>query len=332
MKTAWQDRVLPACIALAAFCGCSPEAPDDTGFDEAAQLAEQVGDEAVMARVEQLAREHRADEKVDCDGYTAMDGFPACQLSRNAALEMVTTVLSSFGYEPSVVTLGEGPEARNVVAEHRGVVSPGEVVLVGAHIDAFHAGADDNSSGVAAMLEVAKWVAGARFARSVRFVGFDLEEYGAVGSTRFVRAGLADDVVIAVILECVGFVGPRQDGLPGLSLGDRGDFLLVVANDDSRGHARKLLALNHRHAFLKMKGLSASGDAWYPLTSALTRSDNGPMWLERIPAVMLTDTADLRNPNYHAPGDTAATLNAEFLGGAARVTLASVALFAELLP
>lgn len=312
--------------------GCTAEPPDTTGFARAAALARRVDPEAVMARVERLATEHAADDKVDCQGYQAKDGFPACELSRDAALEMVIEELSTHGYAPSVVTLGAGPEAHNVVAEKIGRDAPNEVVLVAAHIDAFHAGADDNSSGVAAMLEVARHVSEKRFSRTVRFVGFDLEEYGAVGSTRYVRAGLADDVVFAVVLECVGFVSPHQDALPGLSLGERGDFLLVVGNDDSREQARRLLALNHEYGFVKMQGITASGDGWYPLTSALTRSDNGPFWLERIPSVMLTDTADLRNPNYHEPGDRPRTLNLEFLGGATSVALASVALLAGLLP
>jgi hypothetical protein len=146
---------------------------------------------------------------------------------------------------------------------------------------------------------------------------------------------MARDVVFALILECVGYVSNApgsQEGLPGLAVGDVGDFLMLVSNGDSIDQASRMLALNHANGFLHTKGIAAGGSGWFPLTSALTRSDNGPLWLERIPAVMLTDTANLRNPHYHKASDTAETLNANFLGGATRVSVASVALFAELLP
>jgi hypothetical protein len=107
---------------------------------------------------------------------------------------------------------------------------------------------------------------------------------------------------------------------------------MIVANGDSIEHAQRMLALNHAHGFMHAKGVAAGESGWFPLTGALTRSDNGPLWLERIPAVMLTDTADLRNPNYHEPSDLPATLDPEFLKGATQISVGSVALFAELLP
>lgn len=322
-------------ILFFAATACAPDAPDETGFAEAAALAASVDEGDVTSSVAELARGHATDQKVSCEGYAPKDGLPACELSHDAAIAFVTETLAGFGYEPHSVVLGEGPPARNVVAERRGETHPEEAVVVAAHLDAFYSGADDDSSGVAVMLEAARIVATRRFARTVRFIGFDLEEYGSVGSTRYVEAGMANDVVLAIIMDCVGYssnADGSQSGLPGLSVGDVGNFLMVVANGDSIDHARRILALNHANGFVPMKGIAAGESGWFPLTSALTRSDNGPFWLRRLPALMLTDTADLRNPNYHEPADTADTLDGHFMAGAARIGVAAAALFAEPLP
>lgn len=327
-------RLTGAGLALL-FAACTPAAVDEAGFAEAADLAESVDPGNLERTVTTIANEHRDDVTVPCDGYEPKDGFPACELSRDAAVSEVADTLASFGYAPVVEPLGDSPPAFNVIAERQGETRPEEVILVGAHLDAFYSGADDNTSAVAALLEIARIVRSRRFARTVRFVGFDLEEYGAVGSTRYVAAGGADDVVLALILECLGYASSdpdSQDGLPGIDLGSRGDFLLVVANGDSIESARRSLALNHAFDFTSMKGLAAGGSAWYPLTSALTRSDNGPFWLESIPALMFTDTADLRNPHYHETTDTPETLSLPFFVGATQAVAASVGLFAQVLP
>lgn len=319
-------------LLVSTLCACTPAAPDEAGFPAAAAIAREVVADNVTRAVEELSNGHANDVKVSCSGYEVEDGFPACELSRDAAVAYVSQSLAGFGYDPRVVALGADPEALNVVAERPGTTLPGELVVVAAHLDAFYSGADDDSSGVAALLETARIVSTRSFSRTIRFVVFDLEEYGSVGSARYVAAGLANDVVFAIVLDCVGFATDApgsQEGLPGLSIGDVGDFLMVVANGDSIEQAQRILALNHSHGFMHAKGIAAGGDGWFPLTSALTRSDNGPLWLQRIPSVMFTDTADLRNPHYHRADDVPSSLRADFLTGATRLSVASVALFAE---
>jgi Zn-dependent M28 family amino/carboxypeptidase len=265
-----------------------------------------------------------------------MDKYPACELTSAAAVELVHDALADFGYEPEILALGSAPHvARNVVAELRGTTRPSEVVMVAAHVDAFYAGADDNSSGVAAMLEVARVAARRRFERTVRFVGFDLEERGSRGSTRYVEAGLADDVVEALILECVGYSDHRpgsQDSPLGFQLGDVGDSLVIAGNGDSVATAQRMLALNAQLELIELRAAIASGSAAYPFTGALLRSDNGPFWLRGLPAVMLTDTANYRNPHYHEASDTPETLDPEFLAASTRLIAASLAMLARAEP
>lgn len=322
-----------ACLALGA---CTFEAPQLDDPAAAQALAVEVEAQNLMPWVERLATDHLADARLSCDGYPAMDQYPSCELSSAAAIELVHATLSGLGYRTRIVTHGPDPDGpRNVVAELRGTAHPDEVVVIAAHLDAFYAGADDNSSGVAAMLEVARVAAGHRFERTVRFVGFDLEERGSLGSTRYVESGAADDVVAALVLECVGFTDRRansQDSPLGLQLGEVGDSLAVAANDDSQPIARTLFAVNNSLALVELRAVIAGGDGAYPLTGALLRSDNGPFWLRGLPAVMLTDTANYRNPRYHGPDDLPETLDPALLAGTTRLVAAALAVLARVQP
>lgn len=326
-------------VQLAALCclaGCVPEAPDLPNLDLAALLAQTVNAEAVMPWVEQLAHEHSADDKLSCEDFPPAEDYPSCELSRASAVDLVYTTFTALGFQTRRVMQGDAPHvAHNVIAEQLGVSRASEVVLVAAHVDAFYAGADDNSSGVAAMLEVARVVSQQRFARTVRFVAFDLEERGALGSTLYVDAGMADDVVAALVLECVGFTDftpGSQDSPPGLRLGDVGDSLALAANDDSVTIAQQMLALNDALDLIKLRAVIAGGSGAFPLTGALLRSDNGAFWLRGIPALMLTDTANYRNPHYHQPTDTPDTLDPVFLAQVTRLVAATVAVIAEMQP
>jgi Zn-dependent M28 family amino/carboxypeptidase len=321
---------------LVLLCGCALDGPQVSHVQQAEALAEAVDAERLMPWVERLSREHLADTKLPCAAFDTIDKYPACELTSTAAVELVRAAFAGFGYEPEIVDQGAEPYvSHNVIAELRGTSRPSEVVLVAAHVDAFYAGADDNGSGVAAMLEVARVAADQRFARTVRFVGFDLEERGSRGSTRYVDAGHADDVVAAMILECVGYTdrgAGSQDSPLGFQLGDVGDSLLIAANADSLGMAQRMLALNKELDLIELRAAVAGGSGAYPFTGALLRSDNGPFWLRGLRAVMLTDTANFRNPNYHEASDTPDTLDPEFLAAATRMVAASLAVFAQAEP
>lgn len=318
----------PAALAVL-LAACGPTPPELPDLGPARALAAEVQAENLLPLVERLAEGHLRDSPLDCTGYEVKDQYPACHLTRDDAVELVRSTLAGLDLPTQVLVQGD---AHNVEAELRGTTRPQEVVVVAAHVDAFHAGADDNSSAVAAMLEVARVAAAHRFARTVRFVGFDLEERGAVGSLRWTRAGRARDVVAALVLECLGFTAQTQDAPPGLVLGERGDFLAVGANESSEPLARTLLALNEELRVMPLRAVLAGGDGAFPFTGALLRSDNGPLWLQGVPAVMLTDTANFRNPNYHRASDMADTLDPAFLAASTRLVAASLAVLAEAEP
>ena len=322
-----------AAILVGVVAACAAPEPPAVDLDRARVLAEAVEAERLMPWVVELADGHRDDDKLGCDGIPPADGLPACDLSNRAARELIARTLEHQGYRVDTEELPGDEMAHVLSAEWPGTTHADEVVIVGAHYDAFHAGADDNSSGVAAMLAISGAVRHHRFARTIRFVAFDLEERGSTGSTRYVSAGHANGVVAALILEAVGYASTEpgsQESPLGLPLPDVGDFLLVVADDRSAPIAERMLALGGPMAQLPTVAIIARGEG--PMTAVLDRSDNAPFWSAGIPAVMLTDTANFRNAAYHTADDTPETLDPVFLAGVTRTTAGAVAELAELLP
>ncbi|RPH97359.1 MAG: M28 family peptidase [Calditrichaeota bacterium] len=315
---------------------CAPTAPDMKGVDSAITVAEDVVTTNLMPWIEQLAYVRAQDIRVNSEGYEAKELYPANELTRDASVKLVQEAFITMGYTPTTVVLGEGPQAAyNVAAEWRGSTRPQEVVLVAGHLDAFYAGADDNASAVAAMLEIARAVRKHRFARTLRFVAFDLEEFGSVGSTRYIQAGYADDIVAAVVMDLIGYASTEpnsQDDVLGLRLPDVGDFILLIGNANSSEWTQKVTALNHAYGLTKLISVIAPGDGAYFLSSVFMRSDHGVLWYKGIPALFFTDTANFRNPHYHLPTDTPETLDPEFLARNVKAIAAAAALYAEVLP
>jgi Zn-dependent M28 family amino/carboxypeptidase len=226
----------------------------------------------------------------------------------------------------------DGAEYHNVVATRDGEDPGRPWVVVAAHFDSTPRtpGADDNASGVAALLEVARLLRGERLGATVQFVGLNLEEVqnllgqfrlGSLAYARWLRAR-GQAVAGALVLEMLGYTGPHQAALLGLRLIRKvprvGNFLAAVGDWRSRA----LLAAFERAAapHLPVFGLAVPFRGW--VAPDTRRSDNARFWDEGYPALMVTDTADLRNPHYHTPGDVPESLDFGFL---ARATAAVAA-------
>ena len=192
-------------------------------------------------------------------------------------------------------------------------------MILGAHYDTVPGspGADDNASAVAVLLEVAKQVQGVTLSSSVRFVAFALEEYGYVGSTHHARRARdqAEKIDGMISLEMVGFTGPEQRYPPYINpkyYPNVGDFIGIVANEGSKGmlegvrRAFKTSIPNLPAEFIVVPG---NGEG----LEEVRLSDHSPFWDQGYPALMVTDTAFLRNPNYHLPTDTMESLDFEFM-------------------
>ncbi len=239
----------------------------------------------------------------------------------------IREALQRYGYDCSVERGGGGD---NVVASHGDPNAP--LVLVGAHYDSVKGspGADDNASGVAALLEVARAFAESPSALAandprvhVQFVAFDQEELGLLGSRAYCRSLQARGTSVAAMmsLEMLGFTSAYQTMVPGISVSSKqGDFLAVVANAESEHllsafqtpqATGAIRAVTGRRSDLPLECVRVGAGTE---AAALARlSDHGAFWDAGFPALLLTDTAFLRNPHYHMASDTPDTLDYAFL-------------------
>ncbi len=237
-----------------------------------------------------------------------------------AARDYLTAQLRAAGYAPAFqeVPYG-GTDYVNVIASIAGTTRPEETVLVGAHYDSVLGtpGADDNASAVAVLLELCRAFRGATPDRTVTFAFFTLEEppvfpSQAMGSAVYAAAAAArgEKIRAMLCLEMVGYFHDRRGSqsfpLPGMGFfyPTTPDFLAVVANLGSRRLARQVAASFRGSTDLPIETLATV--RWLP---GVDFSDHRWFWRQGCEAVMLTDTAFYRNPNYHGPGDTADTLD-----------------------
>ena len=316
-------------VLLLLASGCAPGMVDGATAEKARAIGKEVVGARVFADVLSLATLHSTDARVDCAGLnTRADTW--CNLTNATARRFVEERFRSLGLTPEFDDAEAHPVTSNVLAELRGTRKPDEVVLLGAHFDAFFMGADDNSSGVAVMLEVARLLATRPLARTVRFVGFDHEEIGLVGSTRHVQSKKRPTA--SLVLDCVGFSDSTpgsQGSLPGFPVPAAGDFLAAIANDVSRSKVEEVLQVVKGQETPAVLAIVAPGRGAGPLSGNLMRSDHAPFWLAGERAVFFTDTANFRNPNYHTRKDTPDTVNQEFLTGVARAAAMSIVVWGD---
>jgi len=252
-------------------------------------------------------------------------------IARYAALEAaaayIEATLASYGYTVNQQSFDVDEQTvRNieVVIEPREVEPAPEVVVVGAHYDSARdtAGANDNASGTAAVIELARLLRDLRGTakRRMRLVLFVNEEppyfqTDDMGSLRYARA-LAERnerVVAMYSLETLGYYtsasGSQQYPFPlGLLFPDRGDFVAFVGTPDARALVRASIGSFRSHtAFPSIGGVAP---AFIP---GIDWSDHWAFAQHGFPAIMLTDTAPYRYPHYHRATDTPNKVDTERL-------------------
>jgi Zn-dependent M28 family amino/carboxypeptidase len=206
-----------------------------------------------------------------------------------------------------------GRPARNLEVEIAGSGLSAGVIVIGAHYDSVRGspGANDNGSGVAATVELARLLADWRPRHAWRFVLFANEEppwfhTESMGSAVYARAARqrGEHIVAMFSLETLGYYSdaPGSQHYPfplNLVYPDRGDFVAFVGNLAGGGLVRETLAAFREHASFPSDGVAAPG--WLP---GIDWSDHWSFWREGWPALMITDTAPYRYPHYHTRRDT----------------------------
>jgi Zn-dependent M28 family amino/carboxypeptidase len=237
--------------------------------------------------------------------------YPALQ----RAAEYIELRFREAGYVPRrQAYLVSGREVANIEVERVGTTRPEQIAVIGAHYDAVGnaPGANDNASGVAALLELARRRAnGPAGSNTIRFVAFVNEEppyfmTDAMGSLAYAaRAAQRGEQIIGMIsLETIGYYSdaPGSQRYPApfhLLFPRRGNFLAMVSNIDSAPLLRRVAA-----AFRRATTLPAIASPVPARIPGVGWSDHWSFWQHGYRAVMFTDTAPYRYPHYHTRDDT----------------------------
>ncbi len=228
-----------------------------------------------------------------------------------------------------------GNTVRNLEARLPGTVQADDIIVVGAHYDSIigSPGANDNATGTAALIEIARLLARRRPARSMRFVAFVNEEppffqTDDMGSRVYARRARQDGekIVAMVSLETIGYFSDAQGSqwyafpFNLLSYPRTANFIGFVGNIASRGLVRQSVESFLRHAAFPAESVAAPG--WL---MGIGWSDHWSFWKEGYPAIMVTDTALFRYRHYHSMTDTPDKIDyprmARVTAGVARVVL-----------
>ncbi|MEG4319832.1 MULTISPECIES: M28 family peptidase [unclassified Microcoleus] len=194
-------------------------------------------------------------------------------------------------------------------------------IIIGAHYDTVPGtpGADDNATGVAVLLELARDLALQALKYPVQLVAFDMEEAGYFGSSHHAAKykQQQQSIRLMISLEMLGYCDrtPNSQSYPaGLKYfyPNCGNFIALIGNLRT---VRDMIALSRN---IRKVGQPCE---WLPVPNRglivpdTRRSDHVPFWDNGYPAIMVTDTANMRNPHYHQPSDRIETLDLDFLAG-----------------
>lgn len=246
-------------------------------------------------------------------------------------------IVDEFKAAGAEVTLQEGfvrgRRYNNVIA--RFGPRSGSLLVIGAHYDSnaytgsgagdphgfspdtHTPGADDNASGVAGLLELARLLGKRAQSQAIELVAYTLEEaphfrsehMGSVWHARALKAA-GRDIRLMLSLEMIGYFrdapGSQSYPFPGMShlYSDRGDFIALVGRFQNFAMMRRVKALMTGATGLPIHSINAP-----PFVPGIDLSDHRSYWDEGFPALMVTDTAFYRNPHYHRAGDTYDTLD-----------------------
>jgi hypothetical protein len=260
---------------------------------------------------------------------------------RTFTRDYISQQLKTCGFSPELQPFDRGI---NVFAERKGTDSKAGAILVAAHYDTVtkSPGADDNATGVAAVLEVARLLGDRATVRTLQVAFFDREEIGLLGSLAFAgSAARLKNLQGAIVLDMIGYAchtpGCQQypEGLTpqpfldaaGVTSPDQGEFIAVI------GDAEHPLLLG-TFAESPKADLPPVMTLPVPLKGVLTpdvlRSDHAPFWYKGIGAVLVTDTANLRSPHYHQSTDTLANIDRPFFAGSTQIVVNAVAKLLEI--
>jgi Zn-dependent M28 family amino/carboxypeptidase len=236
------------------------------------------------------------------------------------AAHYISEQFALFGYQVTRQPFDFGGNTyHNIIAEHTGNSLPEALLIVGAHYDSVSTtpGADDNASGIAGVLGLARALAGTQLARTVRFVAFALEEWPVYRSRNMASHHYAlslkeknEHVEGMICLEMIGYFCDREGcqryPFPFMNkvFPKAGNFISMVGNTRSKSFTERMAQSFRQGTDLPVVTLNAPA-----IVIGIDFSDHWSFNKLGYEALMVTDTAFYRNPHYHAPTDLPDTLD-----------------------
>ncbi len=252
-------------------------------------------------------------DNIGSRGYNQKDAL-------DQSIDYISSEFKSYGYDPHAQAYTvNGAEYQNIWVEKIGTAAPDRTVVIGAHYDTVTGtpGADDNASGIAGLLELARLLADEQMDMTVQFVAFTLEEppffrSRSMGSYVYAKSlkERTADIEGMICLESIGYFnderGSQQFPLPFFRFfyPDTANFITLVGDIHSKGFLERAKDSFEKGTALPVESLSSLS-----IVPGVDLSDHRSFWKFGYRAIMVTDTAFYRNPNYHGPGDTAESLD-----------------------
>ena len=262
-----------------------------------------------------------------------------------ATRDLIDQRFSDYGLNATIQDFDFGAYiGKNHIGTKNGTTDDALIYICDAHYDGVSngPGADDNGSGVAGILEAARVLSNYNFKKTIKFIGFDLEEAGLKGSEAYVLNNISAEEEIAGVLnfEMIGYYteAPNTQIFPtGFNILFPNEYA-IVENNDFKGDFIANIGVEGQNDWeliyenaaatyvpdLKVITFTAP-DNWLFIAPDLGRSDHAPFWLSDRPAVMLTGTAEFRNPDYHTVNDTSGVLNYTFMSNVVKAAVATLA-------
>jgi hypothetical protein len=249
---------------------------------------------------------------------TRYASYPGCEQAGDSLYAYFTALGLRTEFDP--FTFSSNRSSRNIVATLPGKASPEYVVILCAHYDSTTGsttgpttapGADDNASGTAAVMEIARVLAGRSFDFTLKFICFSAEEWGLFGSKHYAETAKNTSEKILGVLNMDMIAYP--DALP--------EDLDLFANASSEWLANRFVLCARQYAGVSLVRTVNPG---------VRASDHSPFWDQGYSALLAIEDYPVKNPYYHKTTDVLATLNVEFAAAVTKISLAAAAGLAQL--
>ncbi len=255
------------------------------------------------------------------DTITSLEGFQTRYASLPSCESAGTWLLDSFAglglfAERDLFTFSSYT-SHNIVATLAGKTWPDQEIIVSAHYDSYSndaarlaPGADDDGSGTAVVLELARVMSRYSFDYTIKFIAFSAEEWGLLGSKHYAQSARAagERIVAVVNFDMVGYNTRTPAGLD------------LLVDERSQWLADALIAATSTYAPMPMAKV---------MSTSANRTDHASFRDQGYSALNGIEDVNVMNPNYHRTSDTLSTLNMDFETSVARASLASVAVLAQ---